>query len=358
MIYVCFDTNIYVRLLTSLEEKNLELSSDNSNPIIEEFRILSSSKVVKILLPEVIELEIKKHNATFKNDYIENYNKLVSSISEIVDIMWNEVRDIKKVLLRTIDEVRDKKICHWESLYKILESFFNSNDVDRIELTPDIICITEKRRISGMISQSKTNDSYIIDSIYSYADNNHICMDDVIYLITENKHDFFDNNHENGEYHLKECFLNDKYKVIGLCSLDQYNKHINLNIDVSLPKNFDTSFEKRQDFDGDEYINEFCDYEEKVQNEINRIFEGKMKTYPEYLQNIRIKMLDDISVLLKKCRGTKSWDDRSELKLYLWLENRTENEIPATKLSDLVLIKDNLQEYLEVHLKMDQEENS
>lgn len=64
----------------------------------------------------------------------------------------------------------------------------------------------------------------------------------------------------------------------------------------------------------------------------------------------RKKVIKDIKEILEKCRGLKSWNDRSELKLYSWIKNRSEEEIEISKLSDLILIKNNLQKYYKIHL--------
>lgn len=77
----------------------------------------------------------------------------------------------------------------------------------------------------------------------------------------------------------------------------------------------------------------------------------------EYIKNLRKQLLLDIQELFAKCREKKSWDNRSELKLNQRLEDGQESEIPLSNLSDLFLIKDNIQEYLQVHIDMEKAYN-
>lgn len=61
----------------------------------------------------------------------------------------------------------------------------------------------------------------------------------------------------------------------------------------------------------------------------------------------------DIISLLAACRRTMSWDNRSELKLYSWLEEHSENEISELDINELIVIRKNIIEYLQIHLDMD-----
>lgn len=60
----------------------------------------------------------------------------------------------------------------------------------------------------------------------------------------------------------------------------------------------------------------------------------------------------DIRNLLEDCRGTESWDDRSELKLGPWVEG-DERELHRKSLVALYRIRRQVREYYDVHLKMD-----
>lgn len=62
----------------------------------------------------------------------------------------------------------------------------------------------------------------------------------------------------------------------------------------------------------------------------------------------------DITSLLSACRRTMSWDNRSELKLYSWLDNHSEEEIVEQDSKELEIIRKSILEYLNLHLDMDE----
>lgn len=75
---------------------------------------------------------------------------------------------------------------------------------------------------------------------------------------------------------------------------------------------------------------------------------------PEMRQR-RAALISVAQNCLAECRKCKSWDDRSEYKLPQWLDHVPEDMIPFTSLPNLLRINASLQEYLEVHRKMDEE---
>lgn len=71
--------------------------------------------------------------------------------------------------------------------------------------------------------------------------------------------------------------------------------------------------------------------------------------------NKRSSITCDITSLLAACRRTKSWDNRSELKLYSWLNEHSEEEVTLENIQELKIIRKNLIEYLQIHLDMDKQ---
>lgn len=68
-------------------------------------------------------------------------------------------------------------------------------------------------------------------------------------------------------------------------------------------------------------------------------------------------VFSDITALLAACRGTNSWDNRSEIKLYSWLGNHTEEQIYEIKDNvELENIRKSLREYYIIHLEMDEQQ--
>jgi hypothetical protein len=69
----------------------------------------------------------------------------------------------------------------------------------------------------------------------------------------------------------------------------------------------------------------------------------------------RSSILCDITSLLAACRRTKSWDNRSELKLYSWLDGHSEDEIVEEDIQELEIIRKSVIEYLQIHIDMDRQ---
>lgn len=149
MIYVCIDTNIYIKLLTDLvEEMDIYSKEDTKSTILEELNILAENEYIKLLIPEIVILELKKANKKYEDDFSLNYNKLMDSISSVCDSLWSETRDIKSKLLRLVEIEKEAKIKYWGEIYKYLEKLFDSSIVDKIYFTPEIMCHSQKRKIS------------------------------------------------------------------------------------------------------------------------------------------------------------------------------------------------------------------
>lgn len=69
----------------------------------------------------------------------------------------------------------------------------------------------------------------------------------------------------------------------------------------------------------------------------------------------RSELLTDIVALISACRRTLSWDDRSELKLYEWLNDHSENELNELCREELLEIRESVRSYLELHFSMDED---
>ncbi len=64
----------------------------------------------------------------------------------------------------------------------------------------------------------------------------------------------------------------------------------------------------------------------------------------------KFRVRKDIDLLLKQCRETENWDDRSELKLIQWTLNTPEDRIYQCGLIKLRRIRGSLNDYLYIHL--------
>lgn len=67
-------------------------------------------------------------------------------------------------------------------------------------------------------------------------------------------------------------------------------------------------------------------------------------------------VLCNIQSLLARARNTVSWDNRSELKLFSWLNDHSEKELDELSYEELLDVQGNVIEYLKLHLEMESEQ--
>lgn len=359
MIYICIDTNVYIHILTEVMDDNDREQKDAPNQL-DELNLLSRAGVVKVLIPEVIKLELQKTNNKVEADFKRDYSKLIDIIDKAVVELWNEIQDIGKKIIVLTEEEQNKKISYWNNEYKKLMTFFENEYIETIELTPNIICSSYKKKIADVITDSQMNDALIIESVYSYLKKQQWNEGDLLFFITGDKKDFFTKGEVAGFNILKKKFKIHDYRVYGLYSLKQLYKYINASFEVNLPSiEVETRWEEFErkypewDFENGEAMEEYNNIEEDINVAINNLFNNKLQDLPEDVRNIRKRILLEIETILEKCRSKISWDAKSQSKLYQWLYNRYEINLYSSKLSDLFLIRDNLQEYLKVHKEMD-----
>jgi hypothetical protein len=153
MINIFIDRNIYIKLLTNLDESSF----------FDELKVLVNEKVVKLLVPEIVLLELIKQNRTAKHNFQKELDKLQININEFSKSLWSEVRDIESKISNLIVDERKNKQEIWDKNYNDLVEYLTSEDVEYIEFTPIIMCSGEKRKISGKlvrVNESSSQDAY------------------------------------------------------------------------------------------------------------------------------------------------------------------------------------------------------
>jgi hypothetical protein len=85
---------------------------------------------------------------------------------------------------------------------------------------------------------------------------------------------------------------------------------------------------------------------------IRQFSEEVLPSLTAEVQNLRVRLADEITELLVRCRRCRSWGERSEYKLPQWIEFIDESMIPYTSLPKMVRIRNSLKEYLQIHLDM------
>jgi hypothetical protein len=105
---------------------------------------------------------------------------------------------------------------------------------------------------------------------------------------------------------------------------------------------------------------EFVAFHEALMDEVHRestkqFEEDFLPSVPDDVRTVRGRLAKQVVGLLAKCRSCTSRGGRSEYKLSQWIEHVDEPMIPYTSLPKLVRIKNSLEEYLEIHRKMDRD---
>lgn len=109
-------------------------------------------------------------------------------------------------------------------------------------------------------------------------------------------------------------------------------------------------------WESEEGMRAFGDLQELVWKKKTEQFVSTfLPTLPTDVAKRRAELVAQAQFLLTECRKCKSWDDKSELKLSSWVEHVPEMMIPCTSLPNLLRIVENLNEYLEIHSRMDKE---
>ena len=64
----------------------------------------------------------------------------------------------------------------------------------------------------------------------------------------------------------------------------------------------------------------------------------------------RQRLQKDIDLLLRECRETENWDDKSESKLIQWMLDTSEDQLHQCGLLRLRRIRESMRDYLYIHL--------
>lgn len=373
MIYVVIDTNIYMSILLDRDEYEYKISNELYNDIISQntieykhsekklnesilvLKTLCENNVIKLIVPEVILLELEKHNKKIKSDFHLNFNKLRNSIK--TQDLWNEVNYMKNDLLSIIDANETTNINNWDQGYQNLLEFLKKPYIIKVNLDYKDICNLYRKTICGEINDSQSNDFLFLSSVYNYMEDIYSENTKLI-LVTGDKKDFFNKNKikiDSREFSvLKDELKHEFIDFLGVEHIKTLYKYIDAYVDITKLIDYKQEYLdlNHLDFENDLYL-AYLETEAKStifkDNDALNYFNKKNKSFDE-INEKRNKIIIDIKELLSKSRSLKSWDDRSELKIYRWLNCHREEELEVLTLSELFSIKNSLNDYYEIHL--------
>lgn len=389
MIYVTIDTNVYLDILLNPNEYDYNLKEKNYGEIIEDMKeevskdiyryrenklplsliplkTLCDNNVIKLIITEVTKLELIKQNARCIDDINKGYKQLETTIKN--EKMWNNISYIKNELQSVLKQNKRMNIENWTYGYEKLMEFLESENNINLELNANVVCNLYRKNIAGLLGDNekevenatKNNDYLFVNTVQEYFKNN-INENDHIFLITKDNKDFrgsrITDNEDRMYYELKDNFKDKNTDIKILADMKSFYKWTNVEVDLRkiINDKIDIISEERKN-DCEYTEDSMCHnciywYNENIKEDIINDFNMKNKSLKE-INLIRERTLTDITNLLKECRELSSWDNRSEIKLYSWLEENEEGELIILNLSTLLKIKENLLEYKKIHLDM------
>lgn len=363
MYYAFIDSNIFIRVMS-------QGKPGCDRELFERLRVLITCDALTLVIPEIVLLELKGQMYTLSENLKQSFGDLKKAIN--TTLVWSEIEDAKHFILQQIDLLRDEKLQRWQQTCKEVFELLNSQNVSSIPYNAEIMCRAQKRVISrGMPKTSSrvNQDAAIVESLVVYFSSIQVPQP-ILLFCSENHSDFA----------IKVKQHESKDRVFALhpdLAKDLPKAHFFTQLEDLLQ--LDKGYESLPQRPNDEEIKEAMERRDKLGSECN--LDIDVEGYDEYMQAVehlegliktrvanqyttevipilpkefrakREDMVKRIQNLLEQCRQCKSWDDRSELKLFEWIEYIPEDMIPYTSLSNFFKIEINLQRYLYIHKK-------
>ncbi len=130
MLYAFADTNIFVRIIT-------QGRPGCEHSLFEDLTTLVEGGVVRLLVPEVVVLELEKQVRLLPKQFESECDKLITSLTKATENVWNEIDALKIDLLQQISNHK-KKLDEWKEAASQIMRFLRSTSVQTIPLTNEI----------------------------------------------------------------------------------------------------------------------------------------------------------------------------------------------------------------------------
>lgn len=224
MKYLLLDTNIYIDMIVSR-------SSTHSADSYELLKMLLDHDKVKIIVPAIIETEIKRHIAS----EIKNVGTLVQKARKSIDeIYWiNHIEEIKKynekikplkqTLGNMVDEFGKNEEHYINDASKKITELMEYKNVIRIEENDSLLINVQKRKLYKLCpfhikDKESWADAMIIETLINIRDFIEIQDEDEIYFVTRNYKDFSKGNNKTERNiihpHIEEILVKNQLKQL------------------------------------------------------------------------------------------------------------------------------------------------
>ncbi|HEY1375384.1 MAG TPA: PIN domain-containing protein [Gemmataceae bacterium] len=186
MIYIFVDTNIWVRVI-SQGRPGCELVH-----FVALRNLVEQGKAI-LILPEIVELELEKCWRAFTDDLTKGIGQMEKQIGEVLkQKSWSEIEDVKGSIAAFLQGTREQKRGAAQRHFDGIQEFFQSKQIVRVPLTPDLLFRSRKRLIAGRMPEAEnkaSNDACIIESLTEFF-RGRSEADAQLYFCTDNQTDF------------------------------------------------------------------------------------------------------------------------------------------------------------------------
>ncbi len=173
-VYIFLDSNIYIRYLTQ--------GQPGCEPVhFQELVKLITDGAARLLVPEVVRLEIEKFLTHMEGDFSFHFKKAREELESRAKA-WNEMSDVKDTLLKALDDAERRKKENVKRHYEKVQALFRLGNAESISFTPDLWFRGKRRIIAGRMpywnqetsgekkadKHDRENDACIVESLLSY----------------------------------------------------------------------------------------------------------------------------------------------------------------------------------------------
>lgn len=168
MKYLLIDTNIWVRII-SQGKPGCEIK------YLDDLHALVEASNVILLVPEVVQLELKKKWRSFNEEVEIVIGKLENELDAILKKkFWTEIEDIQQSLRTFLMEQKAKKVSMASERYEKVQNILSSNKISVLPFTQEIYFRGKKRLMEGRMPKPDNrahSDACILESLADYFSN-------------------------------------------------------------------------------------------------------------------------------------------------------------------------------------------
>lgn len=276
MKYVLLDTNIIIDMI--IDRKN-----QINNELLITFIKLLDSREIKLVVPEIIEIETRINIVNQVEIVGQNISKAMNSIDDLYGIngndneglVLNNFKENSKKELEDAKKIFDQnKNVYSSNIQGVIDKLFNHDSTIKIKIDEFLINQVIKRKITKKApfhhdGKESYGDALIAETLINinkYVDN--LTSNDVVYFVTGNYKDFSESKSDKKKLHhdiLEDIdSKNDKHTV-------EYITHFKALVMDKLKDEVEKTslteiFEEMLSIEKEKYIQEFNDQEREYAN--------------------------------------------------------------------------------------------